>query len=128
MKKNLLLFAILFGTSFLLAQVKQVQETPAGINKRLQHEIEATKDLNLGYVPKFRLIEAKEVRERLISQNESNRSSTLSWQDRGPFKDVVGPSNGNTRAGTNPITSGRMRAMWIDLSDGTGNTVWVGGV
>jgi hypothetical protein len=128
MKKNLLVFVTLFIESLLIAQVKQVQETPAGINKRLQHEIEATKDVNLGYVPKFRLIEAKEVRERLISNNVSNRSSTLTWEDRGPYKDVVGPSNGNTRAGANPITSGRMRAMWIDLSDATGNTVWVGGV
>lgn len=78
-------------------------------------------------MPKFRLNQANEVRERLLTKYSGNRSP-LVWTERGPFKDVVGSSNGNTRPGTGAITSGRVRAMWVDLADPTGNTVWVGGI
>ena len=93
----------------------------------MQHEIEATLDPKLGYVPKFRLPNAYQTRERLINNYIGSRTP-LVWTERGPYKDVVGSSNGNTRPGTGAITSGRVRAMWVDLADPTGNTVWVGGI
>jgi trimeric autotransporter adhesin len=121
------LFLTIISTFLLNGQIKEVKETASGISKRLQHEIDITKDPNLGYVPKFRLNQANEVRERLLTKYSGNRSP-LVWTERGPFKDVVGSSNGNTRPGTGAITSGRVRAMWVDLADPTGNTVWVGGI
>jgi hypothetical protein len=51
----------------------------------------------------------------------------LSWTERGSFSDAAGPS-GNSRPGNNPVTSGRIRAVWVDLADATGKTIWVGGV
>ncbi len=108
------------------AQVEQVKENSAGISARLQHEINITKDPALGYVPKDRLINAYEERKQRI-ERLANRAPLFSWTERGPDSDVTGPSNGNTRPG-NGITSGRVRAMWEDLGDATGKTVWVGGI
>ncbi len=110
------------------AQIREVKETPQGISRRLQHEIEMTKDPNLGYVPKFELVRAYQVRKRMVEEQiAAGDRAPFTWTERGPYKDVVGGSNGNTRAG-NAITAGRVRAMWVDLADATGNTVWVGGV
>ncbi len=110
------------------AQVQQVTETQAGISSRLQFEIDKTKDPNLGYVPKDRLVEAYKIRKAKVDQfNALGLTAPFTWQERGPDSDAVGPSNGNTRAG-NGKTSGRMRAIWEDLRDATGKTVWVGGI
>ena len=109
-KNTSLLFLLFFATN-VLAQVRQIMETPQGISHRLQHEIDMTKDPQLGYVPKSELIRAYQVRKRLVQEKlQSGDRAVLSWTERGPYKDVVGTSNGNTRAG-NAITSGRVRAM-----------------
>lgn len=128
--KALSLFSILilFFTQELSAQIREVKENPTGISRRLQHEIDMTKDPVLGYVPKSELVKAYQVRKRMVAEKTAEgERGLLEWTERGPYKDVVGISNGNTRAG-NAITSGRVRAMWFDLNDPTGNTVWVGGV
>ncbi|MBK9486889.1 MAG: hypothetical protein IPO01_17425 [Chitinophagaceae bacterium] len=114
---------LIAATTF--AQVERVTENQAGISKRLQHEIDMTKDPALGYVPKGRLVEAYQVRSQRLKANTVN--SLLSWTERGPNSDAVGASNGNTRPG-NGKTSGRVRAIWEDLGDATGKTVWVGGI
>lgn len=119
----LFVFALVTATTF--AQVEQVTENQAGISKRLQHEIEMTKDPALGYVPKGRLVQAYQERSQRLKANTVN--SLLSWTERGPNSDAVGGSNGNTRPG-NGKTSGRVRAIWEDLGDATGKTVWVGGI
>ena len=49
------------------------------------------------------------------------------WTERGPNSDVVGPTNGNTRANSG-IASGRTRAIMVDLADATGKTVFMAGV
>jgi hypothetical protein len=119
-------FALITVTLF--AQVQLVTENIAGISSRLQYEIDITKDPALGYVPKDRLVNAYVVRKGLVDQIKSTRAvMPINWVERGPYSDAVGPSNGNTRPG-NGKTSGRVRAMWVDLGDATGNTVWVGGV
>ena len=89
-------------------------------------------DPALGRVPHERMWQAVLETEALKNINPNSTSSNsalapLSWVERGSNSDVVGPSNGNTRAG-NGVTSGRMKALWVDLADPTGNTVWVGGV
>jgi len=71
------------------------------------------------------LLETKQASE-FYSQTAA-RTSALSWTERGPDSDIPGSSNGNTRA-NNGITAGRIRAIWVDLADATGKTVWVGGV
>ena len=123
--KTTLLFVLIFIAETTFAQVERVTENQAGISKRLQHEIDMTKDPALGYVPKGRLVEAYQVRSQRLKANTVN--SLLSWTERGPNSDAVGGSNGNTRPG-NGKTSGRVRAMWEDLGDATGKTVWVGGI
>jgi hypothetical protein len=126
--KKLLLAALLCTTIGAQAQVEQITEKQAGISRRLQHEIDATKDPMLGYVPKSRLYNAYTVRKQHIQDMQSTaRAPLFSWTERGPYTDAVGPSNGNTRPG-NGVTSGRVRAIWQDLSDATGNSVWVGGI
>ncbi|MDB5205545.1 MAG: type sorting protein [Flavisolibacter sp.] len=110
------------------AQVEQVTENQTGISRRLQHEIDATKDPLLGYVPKSRLVQAYKTRQARLNQlGQMNRASIFSWTERGPNSDATGASNGNTRPG-NGKTSGRVRAIWEDLGDATGKTVWVGGI
>ena len=114
---------LIAATTF--AQVQKVTENQAGISNRLQQEIDMTKDPTLGIVPKARLYQAYQLRNQLLKTNTVN--SLLSWTERGPNSDAVGASNGNTRPG-NGKTSGRVRAIWEDLGDATGKTVWVGGI
>ena len=56
----------------------------------------------------------------------SNALAPLTWTERGSNSDAVGPS-GNQRPG-NGVTSGRIKAVWVDKADATGKTVWIGGV
>jgi hypothetical protein len=109
------------------SQVNLVTESPAGISARLQYEIDITKDPSLGYVPMSRLVNAYQVRKDMVEKQKLRKAGTLSWVERGPYSDAVGSSNGNTRPG-NGKTSGRVRAMWEDLADTSGKTVWVGGI
>ncbi len=100
-----------------------------GIKAAQEMEFENTRDIKLGYIPKARLIAAY---KRLISLRRSDLTTpagtaSLSWTERGPNSDTVGPSDGNIRAG-NGMASGRMRAIWVDLSDPSYHTVWVGGM
>jgi trimeric autotransporter adhesin len=126
--KSFLFSFLLFTTLLTQAQVEQVSENQIGISRRLQFEIDNTKDPSLGYVPKARLVQAYEQRElRIAQQNAASRAPLFTWTERGPYTDVVGASNGNTRPG-NGKTSGRMRAIWEDIRDATGKTVWVGGI
>lgn len=93
-----------------------------------QHlEFERTKDPALGYVPKDRLIAAYNATEHSKQIAMRSRITTGTWIERGPKADEVGTNNNNPRDG-GAITSGRMRALWVDLADPTGNTVWVGGI
>ncbi len=102
------------------------------IDLALEFEINRTKDPVTGKVPRELLAEAnreaKRSQEKKRSDLIAGRTTTLlNWTERGSNSDAVGPSNGNTRPNA-AVTSGRMRAMWADLSDASGNTVWVGGV
>ena len=69
------------------------------------------------------VLQTKQMRE--FTQNQQEK--VLTWTERGPNSDVVGASNGNTRANSG-ITAGRIRAVHPDLSDPTGKKVWIGGV
>ncbi len=108
------------------------EENEDGIRLAQEMEFEMTKDISLGYVPKYRLIQAiEELRIARLNGTYSSRLDALTWTERGPNTDVIGPSNGNTRgtqAASDAVTSGRMRAIWVDLADATNHTVWVGGV
>jgi len=110
------------------AQVQRVTENQVGISRRLQQEIDEAKDPTLGYVPQARLVQAYRTRQARLAQiQQTSRATLFSWTERGPNSDVTGPSNGNTRPG-NGKTSGRVRAIWEDLGDATGKTVWIGGI
>lgn len=93
-----------------------------------QLEIEKTKDPALGYVPKERLMSAFQYAELSKQIAMRSRSTVATWVERGPTADVVGGSNDNTRNGVAPVASGRMKALWVDRSDASGNTVWAGGI
>lgn len=89
-------------------------------------EAKKTKDPALGFVPRDRLVPALKYADNV--RNMLNRLTAAgSWVERGPNSDVVGSSNGNTRANSD-VASGRVRAVLVDANDATGNTVWVGGV
>lgn len=92
-------------------------------------EFEKTKDPALGFVPFDRLGDAIDYTVDQKRRNVGARlTAGLSWEERGPIYDTIGPSNGNGRAGFN-YTSGRIRAVLVDtLNDPTGNTVIAGGV
>lgn len=111
------------------AQVKAVTDNEDGILLAQQQEFEMTKDISLGYIPKQRLINAYE--DLMAQRNQrtgfTNATEALTWAERGPNSDVVGPSNGNGRPGGG-IPSGRVRAIWVDLTDVSNHTVWVGGI
>jgi hypothetical protein len=98
-----------------------------GIYEIQKHEFEITRDPALNIVPKSRLISAY---ENIMARRQMQRPgdvSALSWTERGPNTDITGPSNFNPRAG-NGVTSGRMRAIWVDKGDPSNHIVWVGGI
>jgi hypothetical protein len=100
--------------------------------RRDELEFEKIKDPALGYVPMQRMMQAVEFtnsqRAMAAQRGQSILSSPLTWTERGPNYDLVGPDNGNGRAGVN-YTSGRITTVMVDLlNDPTGNTAFVGGV
>lgn len=104
------------------------EEEQDGIAFAQQMEFLQTKDPALGYIPKDRLLEAV-MEYRMAKQNGTyltESTEATGWTERGPNTDIVGPSNGNGRVAAGQATSGRMRAVWIDLDNP--NRVWVGGV
>jgi len=105
-------------------------EKEDGIRLAQEHEFEVTKDISLGYIPMNRLTRADEdLKNARLSGTYANRIDALTWTERGPNSDAIGPSNGNTRGtqtAANAVTSGRMRAIWVDLTSST--IVWAGGV
>ncbi|MEP7079507.1 MAG: T9SS type A sorting domain-containing protein [Ginsengibacter sp.] len=104
-----------------------MEDEEDGIYENQKHEFEITRDPALNIIPKTRLVTAY---ENIMARRKMQRPgdvSALNWEERGPNTDVTGPSNGNIRQG-NGVTSGRMRAIWVDLSDASHHTVWVGGI
>lgn len=87
-----------------------------------------TRDITTGKVPTEKMwdavLQTKQLKESLIASTIT--ADALVWSERGSNSDAVGPSNGNTRANAG-VTSGRIDAIWVDLSDASGKTVWVGG-
>src|SRR5258708_27420402 len=136
--KRLLLFLSLFLLVFLFFFIVKQNSHPTnhsekekedGILLAQQQEFKMTKDVSLGYIPKYRLINAYEnsLQERQQRTNFTNSIEALTWTERGSYTDAVGPDNGNGRPG-NGVTSGRVRAIWVDLADVSNKTVWVGGI
>jgi len=99
----------------------------SGPEQRAAWEIERTKDPATGKVPWNKLLLAIEQTKQAKEFSRNNAIGALSWTERGPDSDVVGPSNGNSRA-NGGVTSGRIRAVMIDSLDPTKRTVFVGGV
>jgi len=102
-----------------------------GIRETQEQEFEVTKDIRLGYIPRQRLITAYQalMRNRALranAPNTANMAAALTWSERGPNTDVAGPY-GNSRVGSY-ATSGRMRAILVDLADASNKTVWIGGI
>jgi photosystem II stability/assembly factor-like uncharacterized protein len=94
--------------------------------EKYRQEFEQMKDPSLGRIPSERLIRANEITEELKEQARQSRVNSLSWTERGPIYDSLGPSNGNTRAGSS-YTSGMIPTFLVDtLNDPTGNTVFIG--
>lgn len=116
---NLLLFTLVMSTLIIQCTTHKneakeekdhAKEEWQYIEKAWQHEFTMTVDPALGYVPRERLVQAEAYRNALLA-NPSNRSSALSWTERGPNQ-----------------VGGRTRAILIDNRDATGNTIFTGGV
>ncbi|MBS1920828.1 MAG: T9SS type A sorting domain-containing protein [Bacteroidetes bacterium] len=123
--------AILISKNSGTYQEENEPEHDDGIKLAQEQEFNSTKDPALGYVPQYQLVDAVNtaMQERLSPGNFANRTENLVWTERGSNADSAGPSNGNGRPGSPaPVTSGRMRAVWVDLDDLTNRTIWVGGV
>jgi photosystem II stability/assembly factor-like uncharacterized protein len=82
-----------------------------GIRERLEQEITMTQDPALGYVPTDRLAVAEKTAARLAKLSKVEDMQALTWTERGPNN-----------------LGGRSRAILIDKSDATGNTVFIGSV
>lgn len=108
------------------------EEGEDGIREALEMEWEMTRDLKLGYVPRTRLVTA--YNDLMLARRKGTLARTtsgISWQERGPNITTIGPSNTNSRGPATtvvPSTAGRMRAIWLDLNDPSGKTVWAGSV
>jgi len=76
-----------------------------------RHEFLMTRDPALNRVPTERLVYAKQKMDELEALAVSNRTTAMTWTERGP-------SN----------IGGRTRALLVDQGDATGNTVFAAGV
>src|ERR1700694_839542 len=105
-------------------------EDQDGILAAQEQEFNSTKDVRLGYIPQDRLIRATNelAQAKRAAMARGTQTTSLSWTERGPSSDGTGPSNGNSRGPSGSVNSGRIRAIWVDLSDATNKTVWIGGV
>ena len=101
-----------------------------GPDRAMEMEYKKTIDPATGIVPRERLMNALDKTKKSKDLQRSGQFATLgnfTWTERGPNTDAVGVSNGNTRPNSG-VTSGRMRAINVDLADASGKTVWVAGV
>ena len=103
------------------------EENEDGIRLSQEMEFETTKDISLGYIPRDRLVRVDE-QIKAARLNTAFRIGALTWTERGSNTDAAGPAGNSrgTQAATDAVTSGRMRAIWVDLTSST--TVWAGGV
>lgn len=106
-----------------------------GIREAQEMEFELTKDMKLGYIPKYRLVQALEDEMIKTRSGIANKITALTWSERGPNSDILGPGNGNPRGplgtstnASNVVTSGRVRAILFDLADPAHKMVWIGSV
>ena len=78
----------------------------------MEQEVARTRDPELGYVPKRRLIAAQRYANQLRARRQNMRAiADIEWIERGP-----------TNVG------GRTRAIMLDPNDGTNNTLFAAGV
>ena len=97
-----------------------------GMDKAIEFQQRRTRDLSTGKVPANGLLNAMLATEDNRRNTSLNRTDILSWIERGPNNNVVGPS-GNSRP-NGDVTSGRVRTIMVDSLDPTKKTVWVGSV
>ncbi len=82
------------------------------MNRSFELEFEKTRDLTTNEVPRDRLLAAAQYTQELLADAALSRSDyNFKWEERGPNN-----------------VSGRTRALIVDLSDPSGNTIWTGGV
>lgn len=124
---SLLLSAFLFSCQNSTLYEQEEEGEYDGPEEALRQEIEMTRDLTTGRVPWQKLLTAKLATEEARENALRLRLNALNWVERGPNADVVGPSNGNSRA-NNGITSGRIRSLMVDSLDPTKKTVFAGSV
>ncbi len=101
-------------------------------NQAMWQEFEQTRDPKTNRVPRETLWPIIEYTDQLKQDLRGSimaaaKGTSVAWTERGPNTDTADVNNGNTRNG-NGSTSGRIRAVMVDVSDTTGNTVFVGGV
>lgn len=137
-KHYIIAFAALFLCGFIVAQKsfehwleeteEERYENPRGF---MEWDYKRIADPATGKVPPngkyLASLYTKQQQQQLSTQKTS---AWAPWVERGPTTDATGPSNGNIRqtASTGPSTAGRTRSILVDANDGTGNTVWTGGV
>lgn len=106
-------FIALSGISCSTAK-KNASRSPKqdGVDLAIRQEIEATRDPNLGIVPKDRLIAARAIQQDRFRQQSLMRAVPgMQWEERGPNN-----------------VGGRTRGLIFDRSDATKKKVWAAGV
>src|ERR1700730_5528404 len=88
----------IYSHAIKISEENNVVDNEDGIAEAQKLEFELTKDISLGYIPKYRLVNAFEdlMVQRQNITNSPNNISALTWTERGPNSDITGPSNGNT--------------------------------
>ncbi|MEY4927317.1 MAG: hypothetical protein RI894_1753, partial [Bacteroidota bacterium] len=93
----------------------EIEDETDGMREAIAQEIELTKDVKTGQVPRERLLVAytyaDSLRKTPSNQRVLNAIGGILWEERGPNN-----------------VGGRTRAVIYDLNDATGKTVWAGGV
>ncbi|GAA3935425.1 hypothetical protein GCM10022406_19720 [Hymenobacter algoricola] len=95
------------------AEEKDKEDRPDRPDLAMEREVALTMDLATGTVPRERLIAAHAYTQRLLNERGARLPvgslGQTSWTERGPNN-----------------VAGRIRAMVVDPTDATGNTLWAG--
>ena len=126
---GILLLSLYFLNPFQTAEREGEEEMDEyeNLEDRFLQQFEQLKDPALGEIPKHRLVQANEYTKAQKRMSANSRVAGLSWQERGPVYDFVGPSNGNSRGGAGGYTAGIIVTALVDLAaDPAGNVVFAG--
>lgn len=120
---TLTLISVFFGPLLFKGEKEELES----LKEHFDLEFKQIRDPHTGTIPTDRLVAANQFTRYSQQLSKTAGTAALTWQERGPIYDSLGPSNTNYRGNQQSYTAGIVQTHFVDLAgDATGNTVFVG--